>query len=145
RALPPPPPPGGGAPPPPGGPRAPRLTVPAPPPARAAVAPPVLGFIVWLGGQLVYSTNSRLLEIDPGSFVPGEEREVAMHFTAALGVGRYTITLAAANEHEGVVYDWVNHATGFLVVGATSDGLVDLGADFTIGGSRTQSRGEGEA
>ncbi len=113
--------------------------------ARAAIDPPVLGFIVWLGGQLVYSTNSRQLEFDPGAFAAGEEREVVMHFTAALGVGRYTITLAAANEREGVVYDWVNHASGFLVVGATSDGIVDLGAEFSVGASRIRSHGEGKA
>jgi lipopolysaccharide transport system ATP-binding protein len=122
-----------------------RLTVSVRLLARAAIDPPVLGLIVWLGGQLVYSTNSRQLEVDPGGFAPGEEREIAMHFTAALGAGRYTVTLAAANEFEGVAYDWVNHATAFLVVGGASDGLVDLGAEFTVGASRIRSHGEGEA
>jgi lipopolysaccharide transport system ATP-binding protein len=122
-----------------------RLTIHVRVHARATIDPPVLGFIVWLGGQLVCSTNSRRLGIDLGAFAPGEEREVEMHFTTALGAGRYTVTLAAANEVEGVAYDWVNHATGFLVVDTACDGPADLGAEFTVLAPRARSRGEGEA
>jgi lipopolysaccharide transport system ATP-binding protein len=108
-----------------------RLTVDVRMRARVASDAPVLGLILWLGGDLVYSINSRQLGFDMPDFAAGEEREVAMHFTAALGAGRYTITIAAANAREGAAYDWVNHASTFLVTGATGEGPADLGAEFT--------------
>jgi lipopolysaccharide transport system ATP-binding protein len=91
----------------------------------------VLGLIVWLGSQLVYATNTRLLGVETGHLAPGERRRLDIRFTAALGNGRYTVTLAAGNGMDDTVYDWVNHATAFLVVGPRYvDGVSDLGADF---------------
>ena len=41
------------------------------------------------------------------------------------------MTLAAVHELEDAAYDWVNHATAFLVVGARcGDGVADLGAEI---------------
>ena len=119
-----------------------RLTVDVRMRARVASETPVLGLILWLGGELVYSVNSRQLGFDMPDFTAGEERGVAMHFTAALGAGRYIVTIAAANAREGVAYDWVNHASTFLVVGTTGEGPADLGAEFTAVGTGSRSQTE---
>lgn len=110
--------------------------------ARVASDAPVVGLIIWLGGDLVYSINSRQLGFDIPDFTCGEERGFAIHFTAALGAGRYTITVAVANEREGVAYDWVNHASAFLVVGTTGEGPADLGAEFTAVATDSRSQSE---
>src|SRR5262249_61900277 len=73
-----------------------RLTVDVRMRARVASEAPIVGLILWLGGELVYSVNSRQLGFDMPDFIAGEEREGAMHFTAALGPGRHPITLPAA-------------------------------------------------
>jgi lipopolysaccharide transport system ATP-binding protein len=121
-----------------------RLTVDVRLRAHVASDAPVLGLILWLAGNLVYSINSHQLGFDMLDFAAGEEREVAMHFTAALGAGRYTITIVAGNARDGVAHDWVNHASTFLVVGTAGEGTADLGAEFAtvaIGGrSQSESR-----
>ena len=99
--------------------------------ATAEVENPVIGIMVWLGGQLIYATNTRLLGVETGRLVPGDRRRIDIRFTAALADGRYTVTLAAVHELEDAAYDWVNHATAFLVVGARCvDGVADLGAEI---------------
>jgi lipopolysaccharide transport system ATP-binding protein len=103
--------------------------------ANAPVENPVIGIIVWLGGQLVYATNTRLLGLETGRLAPGDRRRIDVRFTAALADGRYTVTLAAVHELEDAAYDWVNHATAFMVVGARCvDGVTDLGAEIDYAG-----------
>jgi lipopolysaccharide transport system ATP-binding protein len=99
--------------------------------ASAPVENPVIGMMVWLAGQLVYATNTRLLGVETGRLAPGDRRRIDIRFTTALADGRYTVTLAAVHELEDAAYDWVNHATAFLVVGARCvDGIADLGAEI---------------
>jgi len=87
--------------------------------------------MVWLGGQLVYATNTQLLGVETGRLAPGDRRRIEVRFTAALVDGRYTITLAAVDQMLDTAYDWVNHATAFTVVGARCvDGVADLGAEL---------------
>jgi hypothetical protein len=96
---------------------------------------PVIGIMVWLGGQLVYATNTRLLGVETGHLAPGDRRRIEVRFTAALADGRYTVTLAAVHELLDAAYDWVNHATAFVVVGARCvDGVTDLGAEIDYAG-----------
>jgi hypothetical protein len=104
--------------------------------ANAAVEAPVFGMLIWLAGQLVYSVNTRMLGMTTGSLRAGEQRQVDIHFTPALINGRYRISVAAAAEMDGGVYDWLNHATALLVVGGRcGDGVCDLGAEFDFDGS----------
>jgi lipopolysaccharide transport system ATP-binding protein len=98
--------------------------------AHAPVENPVFGVVIWLGAQLVYSTNSHLLAMDTGAFAAGERRHIEVHFTSALANGRYSMSLAATHA-DGTVYDWVNHAASFLVAGTRcGDGIADLGAEL---------------
>src|SRR5207244_487583 len=64
-------------------------------------AEPVIGLIVWLGGQVAYSVNTELLDVRLGPFSPGDLCEIQLSFTAALANGQYTITIAAANRPDG--------------------------------------------
>src|SRR5262249_3026908 len=96
----------------------PRLVARAPRVANAPAEEPGIGMMVWLGGQLVYATNTRLLGVETGRLAPGDRRRIDVRFTAALADGRYTVTLAAVDELEDAAYDWVNHATAFVVAGA---------------------------
>jgi lipopolysaccharide transport system ATP-binding protein len=100
--------------------------------ANAPVENPVFGIMIWLGDQLVSSADTRLLGVETGRLMPGERRRFDIRFTAALANGRYAVTLAAANDMDDAVYDWVNHATAFVVVRARcGDGASDLGAEFS--------------
>jgi len=103
--------------------------------ANAPVENPIIGIMVWLGSQLVYATNTRLLGVETGRLSPGDRRRIDVRFTAALADGRYSVTLAAVHEMEDAAYDWVNHATTFMVVGARcADGVTDLGAEIDYAG-----------
>jgi homopolymeric O-antigen transport system ATP-binding protein len=103
--------------------------------ANAAVESPVFGMLIWLTGQLVYSVNTRMLGIETGPLRAGERRRLDIQFTPALVNGHYHVSVAIAAQTEGGVYDWLNHATGFLVVGGRcGDGVCDLGAEFDFDG-----------
>jgi hypothetical protein len=109
--------------------------------ASAAVDSPIFGMALWLGGQLVYSVNTRMVDVETGPLQPGERRQLDIHFTPALSNGRYQVSVAAAAGLDGGVYDWVNHATTFLVAGARcGDGFCDLGAEFTVPGAPRDRR-----
>jgi lipopolysaccharide transport system ATP-binding protein len=98
---------------------------------RDATSDPVFGLIVWLGGQVAYSTNTELLGFRTGSFAPGEVYDVHMSFAAALRNGQYTVTVACADRFDGSPIDWINHLFTFVVEGShCGDGLADLGAEF---------------
>lgn len=104
--------------------------------ASTAVDPPVFGLLIWLAGQLVYSVNTRMLGIETGPLRAGEQRRLDIHFTSALVNGRYRVSVAAAAAMDGGVYDWLNHATAFLVAGGRcGDGTCDLGAEFDYEGA----------
>jgi lipopolysaccharide transport system ATP-binding protein len=106
--------------------------------ANAEVESPVFGLIVLLGSQILYSTNTRMLDVTTEPLGCGDERQLEMRFTAALAAGRYSVTVAAANEMAGIVHDWVNHAAGFLVVDSRcGDSVADLGADIVYDGRTT--------
>ena len=101
--------------------------------ATAPVEDPVFGLSVWLSGDPVYSVNSCLLGIDTGRFAAGDRRRLDIRFIPALSNGRYRVTVAAAPRLDGSMYDWVNHAGWFMVVGARcGDGVTDLGAEFDV-------------
>jgi len=100
---------------------------------------PVFGIIVWLGGQIVYSTNTGLLGTPVEPLGPGDRCEVQISFVAGLRDGQYTVTVAASG-HEGTAYDWINHAITLLVEGsACVEGLADLGAEVQCEITRADS------
>lgn len=99
--------------------------------ANARVDDPVFGMSIWLAGQPVYSVNSYLLGLETGHVEAGERRRLDIRFVPALANGRYRITVAVAARLDAGMFDWVNHASWFLVVGARcGDGVTDLGAEF---------------
>ena len=96
--------------------------------AHAACQPHV-GFIVWYGGQPIYSTNTVLLGTSIGPLEAGERRTIEMSFIAALANGQYSISVAAA-EVDGTTLDWVNHVLTLVVEGSRcGDGVVDLATE----------------
>lgn len=104
--------------------------------ANAAVEAPVFGMLIWLAGQLVYSVNTRMVGMEIGPLRAGEHRRLDIHFTPALVNGRYRISVAVSAEIDGGVYDWLNHASAFLVLGGRcGDGVCDLGAEFDYEGA----------
>jgi len=106
-----------------------------------ACTDPVFGLIIWLGGQVAYSTNTELLGIRTGSFVPGDVCHVDMSFVAALRNGQYTVTVAAANRLDGSAHDWINHLRTFMVEGSRCEsGVADLGAEFACKTTRAEDR-----
>ena len=100
---------------------------------------PVFGFIVWLGGQVVYSTNTVLLGVPVAPLDSGDRCELQMSFAAGLRDGQYTITVAAS-DRDGTAYDWINHVFGLLVEGSCcGEGVADLGADVHCGIRKAES------
>jgi hypothetical protein len=96
--------------------------------AHAACQPHV-GFIVWYGGQPIYSTNTVLLGTSIGPLEAGERRTIEMSFIAALANGQYSISVASA-EVDGTTLDWVNHVLTLVVEGSRcGDGVVDLATE----------------
>jgi hypothetical protein len=91
---------------------------------------------VWLSGDPVYSVNTTLLGLQTGRIAAGDRLRLDIRFVPALSNGRYRVTVAAAPRLDGSMYDWVNHAGWFMVVGARcGDGVTDLGAEFDVGRS----------
>jgi len=104
--------------------------------ANATVDDPVFGMSVWLSGDPVYSVNTTLLGLQTGRIAAGDRLRLDIRFVPALSNGRYRVTVAAAPRLDGSMYDWVNHAGWFMVVGARcGDGVTDLGAEFDVGRS----------
>jgi lipopolysaccharide transport system ATP-binding protein len=100
---------------------------------------PVFGFVVWLGGQIVYSTNTVLLRLPIAPLAPGDRCELQMSFLTGLRDGQYTITLAAAGR-DGTAYDWINHVITLLVEGSScGEGVADLAAEVHCGITRAES------
>ncbi|HLK12269.1 MAG TPA: ABC transporter ATP-binding protein [Candidatus Binatia bacterium] len=102
---------------------------------NAVSAQPTFGMIVKqlgaLGGHPVYSTNTKFLDLELGPFAPGDEVEVRIPFTASLVDGHYTVHVAAADGHAGVVHDWINDYVTFSVEESSChEGILDLRAEF---------------
>jgi len=91
---------------------------------------PVFGIIVWLGGQLIYSTNTVLLGIPIETLDAGDTCTLEMSFVTSLINGQYTMTLAVA-DRDGTAYDWINHVVTFLVEGShCGEGIADLAGEI---------------
>ena len=104
--------------------------------ANAEVDSPVFGLLIWLAGELIYSVNTRMMGVETGPLRAGERRRLDIHFTSALANGRYRVSVAVAAAMDGGVYDWLNHASAFLVAGGRcGDGACDLGAEFDYEGA----------
>lgn len=96
-------------------------------------ADPVFGIIIWLGGQVIYSTNTVLLGQPLGRLTPGEHLHIEVPFTVGLANGHYSLTVAVANPRDGTVYDWINHLVTFSVDGSCcGEGVADLGAELHV-------------
>jgi len=95
--------------------------------AHGFCSDPVFGFIVWQGGQVVYSTNTILLDVHPGALSPGDRCTVEIAFAIALANGRFSLSVTAGNGRDGAIHDWINHALALIVEGSRAgDGIADL-------------------
>jgi ABC-type polysaccharide/polyol phosphate transport system ATPase subunit len=101
--------------------------------AQAAIDEPAFGFVIWRGGQIIYSTNSVLLAMPGAPFSPRDRATLRIPFTVALANGVYVVSAAAADRTGGTMHDWVNRVATFVVEGSTAaEGAADLGAAFEI-------------
>ncbi len=99
--------------------------------ARQILNDPIFGFIVWLGGQPVYSTNNETLGLRSAVFAADDTCEIVFTFAAALKNGQYSITVAVCDRFDATPHDWINHLCTFMVEGSRCmDGVADLGAEF---------------
>jgi ABC-type polysaccharide/polyol phosphate transport system ATPase subunit len=97
--------------------------------AHGTCVKPVFGFVVWRAGQIVYSTNTLLLDVDTGTLTSGDRCTVEISFAVALVNGSYSLHIAAADAADGAIHDWVNHALPLVVHGGRSaEGIADLDA-----------------
>ncbi len=88
---------------------------------------PVFGFVLWHGGQVVYSINTLLMDVPIAALGPGDRCTIEISFVVGLVNGRYSLCLAAANKRDGAIHDWINHALTLVVQGSRSgDGVADL-------------------
>jgi hypothetical protein len=99
--------------------------------ATAPVVEPAFGFVVWMNGQMVYSTSSTLAGLPPRSFAPGERAQLRIPFTAALGNGAYLLSVAIGDATGREIHDWVTSFATLLVEGSsTLEGVAELSATF---------------
>jgi len=66
-------------------------------------------------GMDVYGTNTRLEQIDLGSFEPGDELDLEFQFECWLTPQQYTLTVATQNA-DGSSHDWLDDVLAFEVV-----------------------------
>lgn len=66
-------------------------------------------------GMEVYGTNTRLEQVELGSFHPGDELEVDFGFECWLTPQEYTLT-AATQDSSGYSHDWLDDVIAFNVV-----------------------------
>lgn len=67
-------------------------------------------------GMDVYGTNTKLEQLELGSFEAGEELEIDFHFDAWLTPQEYTLTVATQGS-DGSSHDWVNDILAFEILG----------------------------
>lgn len=70
-------------------------------------------------GMEVYGTNTRLEQIELGSFEPGDELDVNFQFECWLAPQQYTLTVATQNS-DGTSHDWLDDVLAFEVMDARS-------------------------
>ncbi len=98
--------------------------------AHASCEQVVFGFVIWLAGRCVYSTNTALTASSFGKTEPGEHWRLDVPFWAALANGHYSLSVAAVSG-DGTIHDWIDHAVSFAIAGSRcGDGIADLGAVF---------------
>jgi ABC-type polysaccharide/polyol phosphate transport system ATPase subunit len=101
--------------------------------ATTAVREPAFGFVVWLNGQMIYSTSSTLAGLAPRSFAAGDRAELHVPFVAALGNGAYLVSVAIGGADGRTIHDWVTAFASLVVEGSTTlEGVAELSATFAF-------------
>jgi hypothetical protein len=67
----------------------------------------------------VYGTNTRLEQIELGSFEAGDELDLSFQFECWLAPQQYTLTVATQNA-DGTSHDWLDDVLAFEVIDARS-------------------------
>jgi len=99
---------------------------------HTANSDPMVGILIRTRiGMDVYGTNTRIEQVDLGTFAPGDELTVDFQFDCWLTPQQYTLTVATQNA-DGSSHDWLDDAVAFDVVDARSAaGVVNLKAKVT--------------
>jgi ABC-type polysaccharide/polyol phosphate transport system ATPase subunit len=99
---------------------------------HTANSDPMVGILIRTRiGMDVYGTNTRIEQVDLGTFLPGDELTVDFQFDCWLTPQQYTLTVATQNA-DGSSHDWLDDAVAFDVVDARSAaGVVNLKAKVT--------------
>jgi ABC-type polysaccharide/polyol phosphate transport system ATPase subunit len=95
------------------------------------VVDPMVGILIRTRiGMDVYGTNTRLEQIDLGSFHAGDELEIDFRLACWLTPQQYTLTAATQNA-DGTSHDWLDDAVAFEVVDTrAAAGVANLRADI---------------
>ena len=81
-------------------------------------------------GMEVYGTNTRIEQVELGSFEPGDELELEFRFECWLAPQQYTLTVATQNA-DGTSHDWLDDVLAFEVVDSrVRSGVANLRAEI---------------
>ena len=79
-------------------------------------------------GMEIYGTNTRIEQIELGTFGPGEELDIDFHFDCWLTPQQYTVTVATQYT-DGSSHDWLDDVIAFEVISSRqAAGVTDLRA-----------------
>jgi len=82
-------------------------------------------------GMDVYGTNTKVEQIELGSFEPGDQLDLEFRFECRLAPQQYTLTVATQNA-DGSSHDWLDDVLAFEVVDSKAiAGVVDLRAKIS--------------
>jgi lipopolysaccharide transport system ATP-binding protein len=96
---------------------------------RARRVEPMVGILIRNRiGMEIYGTNTRIEQVDLGSFEPGEELDIDFQFECWLTPQQYTITVATQYP-DGSSHDWLDDVISFEVLAKRqAAGVADLRA-----------------
>lgn len=85
-----------------------------------SITDPMVGILIRNRiGMEVYGTNTRLEQLELGSFEAGDELDLSFQFECWLAPQQYTLTVATQNA-DGTSHDWLDDVLAFEVIDARS-------------------------
>jgi lipopolysaccharide transport system ATP-binding protein len=98
---------------------------------RRRVVEPMVGILIRNRiGMEIYGTNTKIEQVDLGSFEPGEELDIDFQFACWLTPQHYTVTVATQYS-DGSSHDWLDDVLSFEVLSRRqAAGVTDLRASI---------------
>jgi lipopolysaccharide transport system ATP-binding protein len=96
---------------------------------RQRLVEPMVGILIRNRiGMEIYGTNTKIEQVDLGTFEPGEELDIDFHFECWLTPQHYTVTVATQYA-DGSSHDWLDDVLSFEVLSRRqAAGVTDLRA-----------------